>query len=386
MVEEKGVQEDSPSDKKVIDFAIDLGIDQSIKINVKTPPLISCPDSYRAILGHLYAGWSVKTIMEQMHFSLSTMRTYLSRMRGLQYIDRNNKVLIDLKRLKVPQEGLSNQKTLVGYESSTGNEGVGDLKRTSISTGAIAAKRDVAPIRTAICKLKFELLDRPHSLILAGWQKVGLRNNEQFHTWFEGMYLMLTTKHLLVELPALDVQDAGDSIALAAKVAPVLAEELERQFGGLKLRPVSNGVQIVSPRHYAFQDHPFAQWLLAKKITWNSGSIHVDASKPDMKPEMEITDEEVKLSPEVHADAYKRHVIDQMQPDTPLVSSLQSQVNSLAIELQQMRGAMNDCAAMLKSTVDVQKLTAEQLQRATKLLLPGIPEAPRVGERIYYAG
>ena len=373
------VQQKVPSEAgDTVDVVVD-GINKSTSV---TPPLISCPKRHREIIGHLNDKWNAATIRDQLGLSNSTMKTYLSRMRRAGLIDKKNRILIDIARLEVPSEDLFSQTTLAEYESSKGNEGGVDLKRTSIADG----NRDVIPIRTAICKMKFELLERPHPLVLAGWQRIGLRNNEQFHTSFEGMYLMLTTKSLLVELPSMDVQGAQDSIALAAKIAPALIESLENQFAGLKLRSISNGVQIVSPRHYAFQDHPFARWLLKKGIVLNSGSIHVDASKPDMRAELEITDEEVKLSPEQHADAYKRQVIDQMQPETPLVSEVSATVQSLSVEMQQMRAAMNDCTTLLKSTVDVQKLTAEQLQVATRLLLPKVEPQVKLASIPFYIG
>lgn len=345
---------------------VDDLVDSSTKSTINTPPFISCPQRHKDILKLLREHYSSARIRDELGLSYSTMKTYLSRMRRAKLINKRNQILIDMSLIEFPKEDFATQKTLMGYESSTGNKGGNDLKRTSVAVG----NRDVAPIRTAILKLKFELLESPHPLVLAGWNQINLRNNKQFHTWFEGMYLMLTTKHLLVELPALDVNSAQDSVELAGKIAPQLLLSIEERFAGLKLKISSNGVQIVSPRHYAFQEHPFARWLLNKGIVWNAGAVHVDASKPDMRAEMEITDEEVTLSPEIHADAYKRQVIDQMQPSTPLISDLGADIGKMAADMKEMRSALHDAALLLKSTVDVQKLTAEQLQLTTKLMLP----------------
>lgn len=345
-----------------------------------THPFISCGKVQLAILRMLKDGWKRQTIAQNLGISLSTTKTHLRRLRLKGLINNKNEVLIKGDFLKVPQEDILQTKLIVGYDDSIGTDRGDDLKKTSVSGGVLGT------IRAHNLKLCLEVKKRPHDLLLNSWRKVDLRYNIQYHTSYEGMHLCLTTKSLVVQLPPIDVEDSQDAINLAAQVADKLKTELEHTYDGLELGDVSVKTQEIKP-HFAFQNHPFAIWLTKQGAVINHGSVHVDASKPDKIPELEITEGEHGASVTESANSFREHIKDQMNPKTPLISSLEKDINTINTDLSQIKHLFNESLEIMKLTLNAQKTTAEQLKYVASLTLPKPPEEehkPKGGINIPY--
>lgn len=340
-----------------------------------THPLISCGKVQLAILRMLRDGWKRQTIAQNLGISLSTTKTHLRRLRLKGLINNKNEVLIKEQLPKVPQEDILQKTLIVGYDDSIGTDRGDDLKRTFVSHGTLGT------MRAHNLKLSLELKKRPHDLLLASWRKVDLRYNVQYHTTYEGMHLSMTTKSLNVQLPPIDVEDAQDAINLAAQVADKLKLDLERAYAGLELGEVSVKTQEINA-HFAFQGHPFATWLTKQGAIINSGSVHIDASKPDGVPELEIVEGSNGATVTESANAYREHIKDQMNPKTPLLSALESDIKAINADLSQIRTLFNESLQIVKLTLAAQQTTAEQLKYVASLTLPKPqPEEPQTAKR-----
>jgi DNA-binding CsgD family transcriptional regulator len=326
-----------------------------------TPPLISCGKREYSVLRMLAGSYSKKTIYKELGISPSALSVYLNRLMRKNYIDRNLKLLINFQCLKVPQENTTTQTKIVGYDDCTGNKGVDDLKKTYVSFGTL---------RTHNVKTKYNIVSMPDPLVLSSWRVLKLKYNKQYHISYNGMYLILTSKSLIVQLPPIDLYNAQDINETVMKMSAFLINDLENHFSGLKLGDCKYSSQQISP-HFAIQNHPFAKWLTDKGLNINEGSVHVDASKPDRVPELEITSSEVP-NYDTHdlANAYRKQVLNQMDPKTPLISDLNTRIDTLNMEINALRTNLVDCTNIIKTTLDVQKLTAEQLNSVVKILMP----------------
>lgn len=330
-----------------------------------TPPIISYGTMEARLLRLLEFGTSNKFLHENMGVSLSTVKTYLRRLIAKSYITKSRKVLINLDALKVPQETAKPFSSVVGYEDSTGNKGVTSFKKTSTSFGTLRAHN---------IRFKFDLLNPPLPDVIGCWRLLKLRNTDQYHYEYNGLHLVLTTKSLLVTLPPLDVKQTQSVNDLCVSISEKLKSELELKFTGLLLGSCDTVKQLTSP-HYALQNHPFAKWLTSNGMSINSGCVHVDASKPDCVPEIEITSSPLKdFDSHDLGQRFVDQVTDQMNPQTPLISDVMKSVDALNAQVATLQASLAECTQVLKATCDVQKVNTDHLGILLKSLAPKVDQ------------
>jgi hypothetical protein len=208
---------------------------------------------------------------------------------------------------------------------------------------------------------------------LKGWDILQLRHNVQKILNKDGMRLVMTTKNVLIELPPLYLEDGEDVRTIAYSTAKAIKDELNATIKGLVLAEPLLKIQLVG-QHQAIQNDLFAAWAKKQNISINTGNVHIDAS--DVLPELEFTD---KDKADQHFNKYKDFIEDVVNKDTPLLSSVVNDVSGVRKDLA-------ECVQILKITVDITKLNAEQLQLlsgGTKIKADVVVPDPM---RLYYVG
>lgn len=136
-------------------------------------------------------------------------------------------------------------------------------------------------------KLRFRsvLRDIPeyfiHRLQQGPWAEVPLKNNEYYQTKkpFEDFIALIrvTTKHVIVMLPAIESMDIEEAITESYKRAESVFSWFENkykvQLGEIQCR------FLQTSQHVAVVDHPLAQIAASKKWFYFDGRVSFDASK-----------------------------------------------------------------------------------------------------------